>query len=388
MVGAGHSFSPLCETEGTLIDLSRMPQALRVSEDRRTVWAAGGASLAQLTAALWEQGLSLANQGDVNPQTIAGALATGTHGTGAELGSLSTLARAFRLLLADGSIVECSPAHEPELFEAARLSLGLVGVVLAVQLDVLPAYRLQERVLPVRFGELAERFAQLAAQHRHVEFFVFPYSDRAIVKTLQPTASEQPWRPPSRIDEPAFALTCALSARFPRATPRLQRLLTALATPSQRVGPAYRIFPSDRNVRFEELEYELPRAAGFAALREVIAWIRRHELPVLFPFEFRWVAADDVWLSPFHAGPSAAVSMHQYHKLPWQELFGSAEPIFRAHGGRPHWGKRHTLSARDVFELYPNAQRFCRVRAAVDPGCKLANAHLRQLFELAPASHV
>jgi len=384
--GAGHSFTPLCATSGTLLDLSAMPEELSVDAAALRVWAPAGLSLAKLTAALWARGLSLPNQGDVNPQALAGALATGTHGTGAQLGSLSTFARAFRLVLADGTLIECSPELHPELFEAARLSLGLIGVVLAVQLEVIPAYHLEERVVPMRWGELKERFAELATQHRHAEFWLFPYSDRALVKTLHPTTDERAFRPPSRIDEPLFKLVCDLSARFPHAMPRLQRLLTGLVTASRRFGPAYRIFPSERNVRFEEMEYELPRAAGLVALEEAVRWVRARELPLIFPFELRWVAGDDIWLSPFHAGASASVSVHQYTKLPWQEPFRSVEPIFRAHAGRPHWAKRHSLTARDVFELYPNAQRFCQVRAQFDPTCKLANGHLRQLFDLQPLS--
>jgi FAD/FMN-containing dehydrogenase len=154
----------------------------------------------------------------------------------------------------------------------------------------------------------------------------------------------------------------------------------------QRSGPAYSVFPSERSTRFEEMEYELPRAAGLLALHDVITWIRKKRLPVSFPFEYRLVAGDDIWLSPFNKGPGAAVSMHQYAKMPWQPIFAAAETIFRAFDGRPHWAKRHNLTARDVFSLYPMAERFCAVRQEVDPAGKFANAHLTALFGIDQAS--
>ena len=128
------------------------------------------------------------------------------------------------------------------------------------------------------------------------------------------------------------------------------------------------------------MEYELPRANGWPALREVIGWIRKRRLPVTFPFEFRIVAADDIWISPFNGRIGASISMHQYARMPFQALFLQAEKIFRAHQGRPHWAKRHTLSEAEVHTLYPDAAKFCAVRDSVDPGGKFANAHLAALF--------
>jgi hypothetical protein len=182
------------------------------------------------------------------------------------------------------------------------------------------------------------------------------------------------------MDDRLFKIVCDVCAAAPFLTSRLQPHIIGPGVRQRRVGPAYQIFPSDRTVKFEEMEYELPRANGWAALKEVIAWIRKRKLPVTFPFEFRLTAADDIWLSPFNATPGASISMHQYAKMPWRDLFAEAEPIFRAHGGRPHWAKRHTMAARDVDALYPDAAKFKAVRNAVDPGAKFANAHLTQLF--------
>ena len=385
VVGAGHSFMPLCETDGVLVSLADLEGGIELNATRTRAWAPAGWSLAKLTKVLWSEGVSLINQGDVNPQALAGAVATGTHGTGATLGSLSTAARAFRLMLADGSVVTCSAGERAELFEAQRLSLGLLGVATAIEIDVLPAYHLEERIESHRLDEVAERWDELTRTNRHVEFFVFPYGDQVALKTLNPAPAEGPLKRMSDMDDRAFKAVCEVCAALPFLTRRLQPLIVRPGVRTRRVGPAYQIFPSERTVRFEEMEYEMPLASGWPALREVIAWIRKRELPVTFPFEFRITAGDDIWLSPFNDGPRLSISMHQYAKMAWRDLFAAAEPIFRAHGGRPHWAKRHTLTARDVEALYPKAGEFRRVRAAHDPSAKFANAHLSALFEVEAA---
>lgn len=381
VVGAGHSFMPLCETDGVLISLDALDGALEVNADKTRAWAPAGWSLAKLTAALWERGASLINQGDVNPQTLAGAIATGTHGTGARLGSLATAARAFRLMLADGSVATCSADERADLFQASRLSLGLTGVATRIEIDVLPAYHLEERIETLPLDEVAERWDELATGNRHVEFFVFPYADVALLKMLNPAPPEGETKEEENDDE-AFRAVCEACMEHPELIATVQPNLVPAGARKRRIGPAYRIFPSERTVPFEEMEYELPRAAGWPALREVIAMIRTRELPVTFPFEFRLAAQDDIWLSPFHIGPGASISMHQYAKMPFAGVFAEAEPIFRAYGGRPHWAKRHALTWRDVQALYPNAARFRDVVRAHDPAGKFANAHLSALFDL------
>jgi FAD/FMN-containing dehydrogenase len=199
---------------------------------------------------------------------------------------------------------------------------------------------------------------------------------------LNPAPAEGALKQMSDIDDRAFRVVCEICAVAPWLTRRLQPVIVGAGVRQRRVGPAYQIFPSDRTVRFEEMEYELPRANGWAALKEVIAWIKKHKLPVTFPFEFRLTAADDIWLSPFNETPGASISMHQYAKMPWRGLFAEAEPIFRAHGGRPHWAKRHTLTARDVDALYPDAAKFKAVRDTIDPDAKFANSHLAQIFDI------
>lgn len=378
--GAGHSFMPLCDSNELILSIEDMPGDIRVAADRRSARVPAGWSIRRLTAALWDVGVALANQGDVDPQSLAGAMATGTHGTGVDLGSLSTFARGFRLVGADGEARWCDRETNPDLFEAQRLSLGMFGIATEIDVAVVPAYHLAERIEKRRWAEVRESYDELAGQHRHIEFWLFPHSDHVILKTLDPCDPCDP--PPSTTDmeETAFRRVLDIAARMPFLTPWLQRGMMRTRFDGRRRGPAHSVFPSDRNLRFEEMEYEMPRAVGLQVLDEVVGWIRRGRLPVTFPFEYRTVAADDIWMSPMNAGPVAAISMHQYAKMPWQGLFADAEAIFRGHGGRPHWAKRHRLSRADVEALYPMAGRYGAVRRAADPEGKFLNPHLETLF--------
>jgi len=385
VTGAGHSFMPLCETSGTLLSMGDYEGGIDIAPDRRTAWVPAGWGLDRLTEALWAEGLSLINQGDINPQSLAGATATGTHGTGAELGSLSTQACGFELMLADGSLVECGPDHNPDLYQAQRLSLGLFGVVTRIRINILPAYYLEERIERRPLAEMAERWEELGAATRHFEFFVFPYADYVIFKTLHPVEGSGDLKHTTDIDESIFRNVCEIGRRVPRLIPSLQRFMMKMsAKPTERIGPAWRVFPSDRTIRFEEMEYEVPRAAGLPTLIEAITYIRRRKLPVAFPFEFRLAAGDDIWMSPFNAGPAASISFHQYAKMPWRDLFTEMEAVLRSSGGRPHWAKRHTMTADDVARLYPRTGDFLRVRETVDPGQKFVNDDLARLFGLTP----
>ena len=378
--GAGHSFMPLCESGDAIVSLEEMAGDITVAPDRQTARIPAGWSIKRLTAALWDEGLALANQGDVNPQSLAGSMATGTHGTGRELGNLSSFARGFRLIGAGGEARWCDATTEPDLFEAQRLSLGLFGVATEIACDVVPAFHLVERIEKKPWGEIRERYDELVASLRHVEFWFFPHADSVILKTLEVCDPCDP--PPSTTDmeETAFRRLLNVGALIPPLVPTLQRVMMRTEMKGRRRGPAHAIFPSDRTIRFEEMEYEMPRAAGLETLDEVVAWIRRKRLPVSFPFEFRVVAPDDIWMSPMNAGPVAAISMHQYAKMPWRKLFADAEAVFRAHGGRPHWAKRHTLKRDEVDALYPMAERYREVRRAADPSGKFLNPHLAELF--------
>ena len=379
VAGAGHSFMPLCETGGLLVSLADLEGELEVAEDGRSVWTPAGWSIGRLAQALWQRGLSLANQGDIDKQAVAGAIATATHGTGRTLGALSTLAQAFRLILADGSALEVDAAQGGDIFEAQRVSLGMLGVMTRVKLAVLPAYRLRETLRRVPLDEILANWDVMADSHRHVEFFVFPYAEQALLKILEPVETGDD--PPTSDMEAGVIQVVSDIARFaPGLAPTLQRLMTRAMGASTRAAPAHRIFPSERDLRFEEMEYEIPAAAGPETLRRAIAEVRARRLPIILPLEFRTVAADDIWLSPMSGRACVSISFHQYARMPWRDAFAAVEPVFAAAGGRPHWAKRHTLTSDDVARLYPMARRWGEVRKRLDPGAKFINAHLRELF--------
>ncbi len=379
-VGAGHSFMPLVSSDTLIVSLEDLPGDITLGADRATARVPAGRSIRQLTAELFELGYALANQGDVNPQSIAGSMATGTHGTSRAIGSLSTMARGFRLIGADGETRWCDRETDPELFQAQRLSMGLFGIATEVEIDIVPAFHLVERLTRMPFAEARERFASLEDDHRHVEFFQFPYSDDVILKTLSLTEPCAAPKTTTDMEEAGFKRVLDIGRRLPFTIPTLQRQIMGGNFESVRSGPAYTIYPSDRSIRFEEMEYEVPRAAGFEALAEAVARVRRKRLPVSFPFEFRVVAGDDIWLSPMNNGPAASISMHQYSAMGWRRPFDAVEPILRGVGGRPHWAKRHSLGRDDVDTLYPMAERYREVRRRADPGAKFLNPHLEALF--------
>lgn len=378
-VGAGHSFAPLCVSDETMMSLEAMPQDIQWARPD-AIWVPGGMTLSRLTEALWVRGLSLRNQGDVDTQALAGALATGTHGTGARLPSLAAGALAYRLMLADGSVVICNREENAALFEAQRLSLGLLGVVLEVCLEVEPAYWLEEEIELRPIDEVLEAFDEIAAANRHAEFFFFPYADACILKRLNPVAAPAAPPPPRATpDETVLRLVCELSVAAPPFIPTLQKLISPAGGKRSRVGRARDVYPTERTTPCEEMEYAVPRSVGIATLREALGVVRRADLAMNFPFEFRTVAADDIWLSQFNAGDSATISTHQYGP-DWRAIFAAVEPVFSSAGGRPHWGKRHTLDAADIDRLYPQAEAFRSVRRAVDPSGKLLNDYLANYF--------
>ena len=248
-----------------------------------------------------------------------------------------------------------------------------------VKLALKPAYRLRETLKRAPLDETLGQWDELAARHRHVEFFVFPYADQALMKILEPVETGDD-EPGADIEAGVLQFISELAAAAPFLAPTLQRLITRVVGSSTRAAPAYRIFPSERATLFEEMEYEIPAAGGPDALRAVMAEVRRRKFPIIFPLEFRTVAADDIWLSPMHAGPCVSISFHQYAKMDWKTPFAAMESVFAAAGGRPHWAKRHSMTSADVLRLYPMAERWGAVRKRVDPQAKFVNAHLRDLF--------
>src|SRR5450631_1889210 len=181
-LGSGHSFTAVAATSGVALDLSGWAGITAADTRTGLVTVRSGTLLRALNAELSGLGLAMANLGDIDVQTLAGALATGTHGTGARLGGLATQVEALDLVLADGSAVTCSACVRPELFAAARVGLGALGVITSVTLRCVPSFTLVADERPVPVDEVIEQFDALAAANDHVEFYWFPYGRKALVK--------------------------------------------------------------------------------------------------------------------------------------------------------------------------------------------------------------
>jgi FAD-linked oxidoreductase len=380
-VGGSHSFSPVVPTSGRIISLEALTGLVRHDAEAQTATLWGGTRLFATGPLLQPIGQALVNEPDINLQSLAGAISTATHGTGLELQCLSGYVRGLRLVTAGGQIVECSPQHDPDVFEAARVSVGSLGVISQVTLQNRASYRLEETTQVASVKRAYEIMEREKTRNRHIEFFAFPYGGRAVIKRLNETTADVTPTEVPRFDENELLEWAAdLSRRRPWLTGTLQRLVGFFVSESRRVDESFRIFPAPRTVRFNEMEYTVPADQGLACLEEVMEIMRKLDPPVFFPIEFRYTGADESWLSPFYRQPGASISVHQYYKQDYEPLFQAVEPVFRKYRGRPHWGKLHTLTHRELRELYPKFGDFLRVRKRLDPRGKFLNAHLRSLF--------
>jgi L-gulono-1,4-lactone dehydrogenase len=381
VAGAGHSFSDIACTDGLLLVLDRFQRVLDVDRESRLVRVQGGITIARLNARLAQDGLALENLGDIDVQSVAGAISTATHGTGARLRDIPSQVVALTLVLADGSSLECSPERDPELFRAARVGLGALGVVAEVTLRCVPAFTLLGSDAPAPLGETLERFEELALANEHFEFFVFPHCEVALTRTNNRT--EEPLRPRGRVAEyandvlltnHAFELLCRIGRRLPSRIPEINRLVTRLAGSSKRIDRSDRIFASPRLVRFTEMEYALPREHTTTAVRRVMEMIEQRGFAVPFPIEVRTVAPDDALLSTAYGRESGFVAVHMYRGMEWRPYFEAVEEIMDGLDGRPHWGKRHFQTAATLRPRYPEWDRFQAVRTKLDPEGMFANA--------------
>ncbi|WP_425440553.1 D-arabinono-1,4-lactone oxidase [Planifilum fimeticola] len=385
VVGSGHSFTPLVPTD-ILLSLDRLRGLEAVDKERRLVTVRAGTKLKELGKLLHGHGLAQENLGDINAQSIAGAISTGTHGTGMNFGILSTQAAALTLVNARGEVVECSPDRNPELFKAAQVSLGALGVIVRVTLRVLPRYRLHYRSGRMSLTECLNHLDRYRREHRHFEFYWFPHTDQVQVKFMDETDRAATagglWSRFSKwfLENGAFWLLSETARRFPRLCPSISRLSARGVPAVEEVGDSHRLFATPRLVRFNEMEYALPAEKLAEVVREIRETIQRRRFAVHFPIECRYVKGDDIWLSPAYGRDTAFVAVHMYRGMPHEAYFSAVEAIFRRHGGRPHWGKMHSLTAEELSRLYPRWNDFCRIRGEQDPEGRFLNSHLRTLF--------
>ncbi|MGN6474092.1 MAG: D-arabinono-1,4-lactone oxidase [Mycobacteriales bacterium] len=388
-VGAGHSFTAAALADDIQVRLDHLSGVLSVDQATGLVTVGAGTPLHQLNADLEARGLSVSNLGDIDAQTVAGAISTGTHGTGARLGGIATQVRALQLVLADGSVSEVSETSDPELFQAARVGVGAFGIVTAVTLQCEPLFRLTAAEEPMPLERVLAEFDALADGNDHFEFYWFPHTDVALTKrNNRPKPGDsgkrlpgwREWLDDELLSNGVFEVVQRIAYRRPAAIPGFNRLSARALSARTFTDVSHRVFVSPRRVRFREMEYAVPREQLVDVFRSVRAWIDRSGAVISFPVEVRVAAEDDLWLSTASGRASGYIAVHQWHRVDYEPYFRAVEAIAAEVAGRPHWGKLHWLDAATLRERYPHFGDAMAVRDRVDPKRMFSNSYTRQVF--------
>jgi FAD-linked oxidoreductase len=386
-LGSGHSFTDLCVTDGCHVDLRLMADVLDVDRASGLVRVQAGMPLHRLTAVLHAHGLALENQGDIDRQTIGGATATATHGTGAQFRNLSSGIVGARIALADGTIRDLQLPGDAALLRAVRVSLGALGVITELTLQTVPAFRLRKVEEPRPLDDLLDGYLELTAAHDHFECYVFPHArvglSMASDRTDDPPAPLPAWRrwlADDLVANRGLATFSRAGRRFPHRAPQISRAMVRLLSRDVRIDHSHRVYASERRVRFTEMEYAIPRAHVGDAVRAVLAMITRERVGVTFPIEVRTTAADDAYLSTAAARDTAYVAVHQFVGMPYEPYFRAVEAIMDRFDGRPHWGKRHFQTAATLAPRYPEWAAFQRARAELDPAGAFTSDAVRRVL--------
>ncbi|MFG2954983.1 D-arabinono-1,4-lactone oxidase [Streptomyces sp. NPDC048291] len=386
-VGSGHSFTSIAATDGVSIRPQLLTGIRGIDRKAMTVTVEAGTPLKRLNLALAREGLSLTNMGDIMEQTVSGATSTGTHGTGRESASLAAQIRELELVTADGSVLTCSEKENPEVFAAARVGLGALGIVTAITFAVEPVFLLAAREEPMPLDRVLAEFDQLWTENEHFEFYWFPHTGNTNTKRNnrsagppQPVGQLAGWFEDEFLSNGVFHGAQLLGRAVPAVVPTVARISSTALSARSYTDIPYKVFTSPRRVRFVEMEYAVPREALVDTLRELRAMVDRSGLRVNFPVEVRTAPADDIALSTASARDSAYVAVHMFRGTPYQAYFTAAERIFTAHEGRPHWGKVHTREAEYFAEVYPRFGEFTALRDRLDPDRLFQNDYLRRVL--------
>lgn len=381
-VGSGHSFSELVPTEDTILSVRHLNGRIAINESDQTASFWGGTTLGEMGPLLLEHKQALLNMPDVDHQTLAGAIATATHGTGRSLKALSAYVKSMSIMTANGDEVECSAQRNSALFDAARVNLGALGIVTQITMQNRSAYHLQRESSWLPIEDTLANAENLSQTNRHFEFFYFPFTGMSLIDTLNIT--EQAIYQGEEIDGNSGIMDLKLSRDLLSWSPKLRQLIVGSflkhQANSSRIDHSYAIYANDRNVRFNEMEYHLPVELGLTALKEIIATLEKNFPEVFFPIECRYIKADDAWLSPFYQRDSFSIAVHRYFEEDFSAFFAAIEPIMQKYHGRPHWGKLNHFNTQQCQATYPKWQEFRELRATYDPQGKFLNPYLQRLF--------
>ena len=390
MVGTGHSFTPIAATDSTMLRPHAMVGIVDVDRAAMTVTARAGTPLRDLNTGLEELGLSLHNMGDIAEQTVAGAVSTGTHGTGGTVASLSAQVVGLEMVTGTGEVLRANPVENQDVLEMARLGLGALGILTTLTFRVEPLFVLEAHEQPMSWDEALGSFDEMTAESDHVDMYWFPHTDRMLTKRnsrlgtdlslARPLSRWRGWVDDDFLPNTVFGVLTAGANRSPSAIPRLNRFAARALTERTYSDVPHRVFAAARRVVFREMEYAVPRAAGLSALREVRRALERSDLAISFPVEIRVAPVDDVPLSTGYDRDSFYLALHTHRDADHREYFALTEPILRDHDGRPHWGKVHTLAVADLAALYPRFDDFLAMRDRLDPDRVFANQHLTDIL--------
>ncbi|MEN3307218.1 MAG: L-gulono,4-lactone dehydrogenase [Micromonosporaceae bacterium] len=385
--GAGHSFTAAAATDGVRLELDRLAALVSVDPAEKLVTVQAGMPLRVLNRTLAEHGLAMPNLGDIDTQTVAGAVATGTHGTGASLGCLAAFIESLTLVTGTGAVLRCAADENPDVFAAARVGVGAVGVLTEVTLRCVDAFTLRAQERPEPVAEVLAGLDEHVNGNDHFEMYWFPYTDRVQTKrnnrvpaNSEPLGRLRGWLDDDFLSNTLLAGACRVGRAVPALVPAITRVEARALSPRVYTAPSHEVFCTPRRVRFVEMEYGLPRAAlpeAFAALRAIVDSL---PVKVIFPVEIRVSAADDIWLSHGYGRDNAYIAIHQYVGMPYEPYFRAFEKVARSMDGRPHWGKMHWRAAGDLRPAYPHFDDFLAVRDKLDPDRTFANPYTMRVF--------
>jgi FAD-linked oxidoreductase len=383
-VGAGHSFSGLVPTDETLLSMARFRGISHINAETKEVTAGAGTRLAALGDELWENKLGMLNMPDINTQALAGAIATSTHGTGQQFGSLSSFVTGLTLVTASGEVMKCSATENKDVFDAARCNIGSLGIITDITMQMRDSYYLKERSEMLPLEEAFEKMEEMRLAKRHFEAYGLPHANHILlIEFDEVTKEESDAKQADAVSGDAYQ-TFRTLADVIDMMPFLRGAVMSIAPRTvgveERYGPWNKIFGNVRDMRFNEMEYTVPAEDGLACFREVLNTIKEKDIDIIFPIEYRYVGDDDIWLSQFYQRPGASISVHNFHDKPYMPYFAEMEAIFDRYQGRPHWGKVHTKTEPEFAALYPQWEAFKALRQRLDPNRRFINKHLEPIF--------
>jgi L-gulono-1,4-lactone dehydrogenase len=386
-VGAGHSFTAAAATDGVRLDLDGLTEFVSIDRDRKRVRVQAGMKLHALNDLLARNNLAMPNLGDIDVQTISGAISTGTHGTGAKLGCLATFVVELSIAAGTGEIVRCSETDNPDVFHAARVGIGALGVITDVTLQCTDAFTLRADERPARVDDVFANLDEHVADNDHFEMYWFPYTDRLQVKiNNRVPANDRPlrrfrgWLDDDFLPNTMFGGLCRVGRAIPALVPTISRTAARALSPRVYTDRSDRVFCTPRRVRFTEMEYGLPRAALPEAFKALQGIVDKLPFKIAFPVEMRFSAADDIWMSHGYGRDSAYVAIHQYVGMPYEPYMRAFEKVAISLGGRPHWGKLNWRDADSLRPVYPHFDDFLAVRDKLDPQRTFANAYTSRIL--------